>query len=112
VQLQLVKPSHAVTGQADFGKLKKQASEGSELFGKKNDWHHWFWKNAPGSSQVALGLGYEWVATDPFVKVEKLIIRYSNFLGATSTLMFALDSTVLITSLRQIQISLRFYPTK
>jgi len=81
-QLQIMNRAMPVTGQTEFAKLKKQASEGSELFGKTIGIIG-FGRIGQEVARMALGLGMHVVATDPFVKEANIAIQVS---GATATL--------------------------
>ena len=56
-----------VSGQTDFGKLKKQASEGNEILGKTIGIIG-FGRIGQEVAKIALGLGMHIKASDPFVK--------------------------------------------
>ena len=72
-----------VSGQTDFGKLKKQSSEGSELLGKTIGIIG-FGRIGQEVARMALGLGMNVVATDPYVKEASIEIKIS---GASNTLV-------------------------
>ena len=55
------------SGQTDFGKLKKQASEGNEILGKTIGIIG-FGRIGQEVAKMALGMGMKVIATDPFVK--------------------------------------------
>jgi len=78
-----------VTGQTEFAKLKKQASEGSELLGKTIGIIG-FGRIGQEVARMALGLGMHVVATDPFVKEANIEIRVS---GATASLHVLIPTT-------------------
>jgi len=87
--LQIMNRAMPVTGQTEFGKLKKQASEGSELFGKTIGIIG-FGRIGQEVARMALGLGMHVVATDPFVKEANIAIQVS---GATATLNVVIPTT-------------------
>ncbi|HZV42909.1 MAG TPA: D-2-hydroxyacid dehydrogenase [Saprospiraceae bacterium] len=88
-QLQIMNRAMPVTGQTEFAKLKKQASEGSELFGKTVGIIG-FGRIGQEVARMALGLGMHVVATDPFVKEANIAIQVS---GATATLNVVIPTT-------------------
>jgi len=88
-QLQIMNRAMPVTGQTEFAKLKKQASEGSELFGKTIGIIG-FGRIGQEVARMALGLGMHVVATDPFVKEANIAIQVS---GATATLNVVIPIT-------------------
>ena len=88
-QLQIMNRAMPVTGQTEFAKLKKQASEGSELFGKTIGIIG-FGRIGQEVARMALGLGMHVVATDPFVKEANIAIQVS---GATATLNVVIPTT-------------------
>ncbi|HEX5113121.1 MAG TPA: D-2-hydroxyacid dehydrogenase [Saprospiraceae bacterium] len=96
-QLQMVNRAMPVNGQTDFGKLKKQASEGSELFGKTMGIIG-FGRIGQEVAKMALGLGMHVVATDPFVKEADITIQIA---GATSTLNVHIDTLDVNTVFKQ-----------
>ncbi len=95
--LQMANRNMPVNGQTDFGKLKKQASEGSELFGKTMGIIG-FGRIGQEVARMALGLGMNVVATDPFVKEADITIQIP---GAASTLNVHIDTTDVATVFKQ-----------
>jgi D-3-phosphoglycerate dehydrogenase len=87
--LQIMNRAMPVTGQTEFAKLKKQASEGSELFGKTIGIIG-FGRIGQEVARMALGLGMHVVATDPFVKEANIAIQVS---GATAALNVVIPTT-------------------
>jgi len=87
--LQMVNRAMPVTGQTDFGKLKKQASEGFELFGKTIGIIG-FGRIGQEVAKMALGLGMKVVATDPFVKEADIEIQVA---GASTSLKVHINTT-------------------
>ncbi len=69
------------SGQTDFGKLKKQCSEGHELMGKTMGIIG-FGRIGQEVARLSLGLGMKVVAYDPFVKEASIEIKIE---GASST---------------------------
>src|SRR5258706_16098304 len=65
--LHLAKRAMPLKGQTDFGKLKKQCSEGFEVLGKTIGIIG-FGRIGQEVARIALGLGMKVVASDPFVK--------------------------------------------
>lgn len=65
------------TGQTDFGKLKKTASEGTELYGKTIGIIG-FGRIGQEVAKMALGLGMNVIATDPFVKQATLMLKIAD----------------------------------
>ena len=88
-QLQIMNRAMPVVGQTEFAKLKKQASEGSELFGKTIGIIG-FGRIGQEVARMALGLGMHVVATDPFVKEANIAIQVS---GATASLNVVIPTT-------------------
>jgi D-3-phosphoglycerate dehydrogenase / 2-oxoglutarate reductase len=87
--LQVMNRAMPVSGQTEFAKLKKQASEGSELLGKTIGIIG-FGRIGQEVAKMALGLGMHVVATDPFVKEATISIHVS---GATSSLNVVIPTT-------------------
>lgn len=79
-QLQIANRAMPVVGQTDFGKLKKQCSEGFELFGKTIGIIG-FGRIGQEVAKIALGIGMKVIAMDPYVKEANLKI---NIHGADS----------------------------
>lgn len=75
--LQTMNRAMPVKGQTEFGKLKKQSSEGSELFGKTMGVIG-FGRIGQEVAKMALGLGMRVLATDPFVKEANLEIKIAG----------------------------------
>jgi D-3-phosphoglycerate dehydrogenase len=98
--LQMVNRAMPVTGQTDFGKLKKQASEGIELFGKTIGIIG-FGRIGQEVARMALGLGMKVVASDPFVKEANIAIQIP---GATSTLNVHILTTEIQTLFKEADI--------
>ncbi len=65
--LHMANRSMPASGQTDFGKLKKQASEGNEILGKTIGIIG-FGRIGQEVAKMALGMGMKVMATDPFVK--------------------------------------------
>jgi len=87
--LQVMNRAMPVNGQTEFAKLKKQASDGSELLGKTIGIIG-FGRIGQEVARMALGLGMHVVATDPFVKEANIVISVS---GATSSLNVPIQTT-------------------
>ena len=81
-------PTH---GQTEFGKLKKQASEGNELLGKTMGIIG-FGRIGQEVARMALGLGMHVVAADPYVDEANIEIHIP---GATSSLNVLIKTTTL-----------------
>ncbi len=69
--------SMPVTGQTDFGKLKKQCSDGFELLGKTIGIIG-FGRIGQEVARMALGLGMSVIASDPFVKEAIIDIKVNG----------------------------------
>ncbi len=80
-QLHLANRSMPVSGQTDFGKLKKQCSEGRELSGKTIGIIG-FGRIGQEVARIALGLGMNVVAADPYVAEANIEIKIP---GAAAT---------------------------
>ena len=76
-QLHLANRMMPVTGQTDFAKLKKQCSEGHEVLGKTIGIIG-FGRIGQEVAAIALGMGMNVVATDPFVKEAVISIRIAG----------------------------------
>jgi len=76
-------------GQTDFGKLKKQCSEGFEVLGKTIGIIG-FGRIGQEVARIALGLGMHVMATDPFVKEAIVEIKVQ---GATETIKAHIKTT-------------------
>ena len=87
--LQITNRAMPTNGRTDFGKLKKQASEGSELLGKTIGIIG-FGRIGQEVARMALGLGMNVVATDPFVKEADIAIEIPV---ASSSLNVHIDTT-------------------
>jgi D-3-phosphoglycerate dehydrogenase len=68
-------------GHTEFGKLKKQSSEGNELLGKTMGIIG-FGRIGQEVARMALGLGMQVVATDPFVKEATIEIKVAGAEGS------------------------------
>jgi D-3-phosphoglycerate dehydrogenase len=98
--LQMVNRAMPLKGQTDFGKLKKQASEGIELFGKTIGIIG-FGRIGQEVARMALGLGMKVIASDPFVKEANIAIQVP---GAASTLNVHIPTTELQTLFKEADI--------
>lgn len=72
-QLHLANRAMPVTGNTEFAKLKKQCSEGNELLGKTIGIIG-FGRIGQEVARIALGLGMNVIASDPYVKEAKIVI--------------------------------------
>lgn len=72
-QLHLANRAMPVTGNTEFAKLKKQCSEGNEVLGKTIGIIG-FGRIGQEVARIALGLGMNVIASDPFVKEAKIVI--------------------------------------
>lgn len=88
-QLQLANRAMPVTGNTEFAKLKKQCSEGSELLGKTIGIIG-FGRIGQEVARIALGLGMNVIASDPFVKDAVILITIP---GAAQTVSVHIHST-------------------
>lgn len=86
--MQVANRAMPVTGQVDFGKLKKQCSEGSELLGKTIGIIG-FGRIGQEVARMALGLGMKVVASDPFVKEATIEI---HIYGSEETLKVQINT--------------------
>lgn len=86
-----------VSGQTDFGKLKKQSSEGFELLGKTIGIIG-FGRIGQEVARMALGLGMHVVATDPFVREASIEIKIN---GAPSSFTVTIHTVDLQTVFAQ-----------
>ncbi len=96
-QLQIMNRAMPITGQTEFAKLKKQASEGYELLGKTIGIIG-FGRIGQEVAKMALGLGMQVIATDPFVKEANLVIHIS---GAATSLNVDIATTDIKTLFNQ-----------
>ncbi|HJW29602.1 MAG TPA: NAD(P)-dependent oxidoreductase [Saprospiraceae bacterium] len=95
--LQAMNRAMPVTGQTEFGKLKKQSSEGNELLGKTIGIIG-LGRIGQEVARMALGLGMKVIATDPFVKEADIEIRVA---GASGTLQVHLQTVGIEAVLQQ-----------
>jgi len=72
-QLHLANRAMPVTGNNEFAKLKKQCSEGNEVLGKTIGVIG-FGRIGQEVARIALGLGMNVIASDPYVKEAKIVI--------------------------------------
>lgn len=72
-QLHLANRAMPVTGNTEFAKLKKQCSEGHELLGKTMGIIG-FGRIGQEVARIALGLGMNVIACDPYVKMATIVI--------------------------------------
>lgn len=72
-QLHLANRAMPVTGNTEFAKLKKQCSEGNEVLGKTIGVIG-FGRIGQEVARIALGLGMNVIASDPYVKEAKIVI--------------------------------------
>ena len=86
-----------VSGQTDFGKLKKQCSEGYEILGKTIGIIG-FGRIGQEVARMALGLGMNVIASDPFVKEATIEI---NVNGANEKLYVQINTVDLNTLITQ-----------
>src|SRR4030095_12464440 len=77
--LHLANRAMPLTGQTDFGKLKKQCSEGFEVLGKTIGIIG-FGRIGQEVARMALGLGMNVIASDPFVKEATIPVTISGAL--------------------------------
>lgn len=99
-QLHLANRAMPGTGQTEFGKLKKQCSEGFEVL-ERTIGIIGFGRIGQEVARIALGLGMKVVATDPFVK-EAIIEMKIN--GATETVKVNINTVDLPTLFSQADI--------
>ncbi len=85
-----------VSGQTDFGKLKKQASEGNEILGKTIGIIG-FGRIGQEVAKMALGMGMKVLATDPFVT--SAILRLQ--IHGTERIEIPIETVEMETVLRQ-----------
>lgn len=78
-----------LSGNKEFGKLKKQYSEGNEVLGKTIGIIG-FGRIGQETARIALGLGMNVVAMDPFVKEAKIEI---NIPGASSKVSVKIETS-------------------
>jgi len=76
-QLHVANRAMPVAGQTDFGKLKKQSSEGFEVLGKTIGIIG-FGRIGQEVARMALGLGMKVIASDPFVKEAAIEIKING----------------------------------
>ena len=95
-QLHIANRLMPVNGQTDFGKLKKQASEGNEILGKTIGVIG-FGRIGQEVAKMALGMGMRVIATDPFVK--NAILRLQIF--GTERIEIPIETVDMETVLRQ-----------
>ncbi|MGB3078330.1 MAG: NAD(P)-dependent oxidoreductase [Saprospiraceae bacterium] len=84
-----------VTGQTDFGKLKKQCSEGFEVLGKTIGIIG-FGRIGQEVARMALGLGMSVIASDPFVKEATIDIKVNGALEKINVLIHTVDINTLL----------------
>jgi len=96
-QLHLANRAMPVTGNSEFAKLKKQCSEGNELLGKTIGIIG-FGRIGQEVARIALGLGMNVVASDPFVKEATIIISIP---GAAQTISVHIPTTNIQSLLNQ-----------
>ena len=96
-QLHLANRAMPVTGHSEFAKLKKLCSEGNELLGKTIGIIG-FGRIGQEVARIALGLGMNVVASDPFVKEATIIISIP---GAEQTLSVHIPTTSIQSLLSQ-----------
>ncbi|MBK9106181.1 MAG: 3-phosphoglycerate dehydrogenase [Saprospiraceae bacterium] len=96
-QLHLANRAMPVTGNTEFAKLKKQCSEGNELLGKTIGIIG-FGRIGQEVARIALGLGMNVIASDPFVKEAKIVITIP---GAQQSLSVDIHTTDINTLLSQ-----------
>jgi len=92
-QLHLANRAMPVTGNTEFAKLKKQCSEGNELLGKTMGIIG-FGRIGQEVARIALGLGMNVIASDPYVKDAVIIISIP---GAEQTIPVHIHTTDLNT---------------
>jgi D-3-phosphoglycerate dehydrogenase len=85
-----------VSGQTDFGKLKKQCSEGSEILGKTIGIIG-FGRIGQEVARMALGLGMKVIASDPFVKEATIEINVNGAKEKIYAQINTVDLNTLIT---------------
>lgn len=88
-QLHLANRAMPVTGNTEFAKLKKQCSEGNELLGKTIGIIG-FGRIGQEVARIALGLGMNVIASDPFVKDAMIVITIP---GAEQTIPVHIHTT-------------------
>jgi D-3-phosphoglycerate dehydrogenase / 2-oxoglutarate reductase len=96
-QLHLANRAMPVTGHSEFAKLKKLCSEGNELLGKTIGIIG-FGRIGQEVARIALGLGMNVVASDPFVKETTIVI---NIPGAEQTISVHISTTSIQSLLSQ-----------
>ena len=96
-QLHLANRAMPVTGNTEFAKLKKQCSEGNELLGKTIGIIG-FGRIGQEVARIALGLGMNVIASDPFVKEAKIVITIP---GAQQSISMDIHTTDIKTLLSQ-----------
>jgi D-3-phosphoglycerate dehydrogenase len=87
--LQVANRAMPVTGQTDFGKLKKQCSEGFEVLGKTIGIIG-FGRIGQEVARMALGLGMKVLASDPFVKDATIEVKIE---GTKETIKVNIQTT-------------------
>ncbi|MFZ1678614.1 MAG: NAD(P)-dependent oxidoreductase [Saprospiraceae bacterium] len=83
------------TGQTDFGKLKKQCSEGFEVLGKTIGIIG-FGRIGQEVARMALGLGMSVIASDPFVKEATIDIKVNGASEKINVLIRTVDINTLL----------------
>ena len=96
-QLHLANRAMPVTGNTEFAKLKKQCSEGNEVLGKTIGIIG-FGRIGQEVARIALGLGMNVIASDPFVKEAKIVITIP---GAQQSISVDIHTTDIKTLLSQ-----------
>ena len=96
-QLHLANRAMPVTGNTEFAKLKKQCSEGNEVLGKTIGIIG-FGRIGQEVARIALGLGMNVIASDPFVKEAKIVITIP---GAQQSISMDIHTTDIKTLLSQ-----------
>ncbi|MGB4849781.1 MAG: NAD(P)-dependent oxidoreductase [Saprospiraceae bacterium] len=87
--------SMPTTGQTDFGKLKKQCSEGFEVLGKTIGIIG-FGRIGQEVARMALGLGMSVIASDPFVKEATIDIKVNGASEKINVLIRTVDINTLL----------------
>ena len=95
--LHLANRAMPATGNTEFAKLKKLCSEGNELLGKTIGIIG-FGRIGQEVARIALGLGMNVIASDPFVKEAKILITIP---GALQSLSLDIHTTDIKTLLSQ-----------
>lgn len=96
-QLHLANRAMPVNGNTEFAKLKKQCSEGNEVLGKTIGIIG-FGRIGQEVARIALGLGMNVIASDPFVKDAMIVISIP---GAAQTVSVHIQTTDIKTLLSE-----------